>query len=232
MPSAAPTMWAVTATAPTLAALDTAWSAIRDRHPDVPPAVVTLGASWDRSGRPPAAPADRGHQVSLTGARWTGEGDAALPELVVTAAALEDDAESLLAALLHTAAHAIGDARGVATTSRQGRYHNAKYADLAREVGLAVEQNPTGGWSETTLAVDTAVHYATELRQLRELREQLGDRQEEPRSVSTGRKSWAPVPALCGCSPARRIRVSPTVFERGGIRCDICGKTFTLITAA
>jgi hypothetical protein len=226
-------MWAVTATAPTLAALDTAWSAIRDRHPDVPPAVVTLGTSWDRSGRPPATPTDRGHLVSLTGARWTGEGDAALPELVVTAAALESNAETLLAALLHTAAHAIGDARGVNTTSRQDRYHNAKYADLARMVGLAVDQHPTAGWSETTLAPDTAVHYATELRQLRELREQLGGRREESRSANTRRRStWAPVPALCGCTPARRIRVSPTVFELGGIRCDVCGQTFTLAADA
>ncbi len=219
-------MLAVTATAPTLAALDTAWLAIRDRHPDVPPAVVTLGTSWDRTGRPPGAAADRGHQVTLTGARWAGAGEAALPELVVTAAALEDDEKTLLAALLHTAAHAIGDARGVSTTSRQGRYHNAKYADLAREVGLIVEQNPTGGWSQTTLAVDTLAHYATELRELCELRGQLGDRRDEPRPGRRG--TGAPVPALCSCSPARRIRVSLTVFGLGGIRCDICGKTFAL----
>jgi hypothetical protein len=221
-------MWAVPTTAPTLAALDTAWSAIRTHHPDIPPAVVTLGTSWDRTGRN-RAPADRGHQVALTGNRWTGEGDAELPELTVTPAALETDADTLL----HAAAHAIGDARGVTTTSRQGRYHNSKYAELAREVGLTVEQTPAGGWSETTLGTGTNVRYATELRQLRELRDQLGERHEQPSAVATGRTShWAPVPAICGCTPARRIRVSPTVFELGGIRCDVCGQRFALVPDA
>ena len=218
MPTTAPTMWAVTTTAPLIALLDRVWSAIRTEHPDVPPAVVSLGTS----------PADRGHLVTLSTARWSGgPDDADLPELAVTGTALDEDAETLLAAILHAAAHGVGESRGVATTSRQGRYHNARYADFAREVGISVEQT-TAGWTDTGLAVGTSVRYATELRELREQLAQLPARREEPRAATVGRASNNnPVPARCGCSPSRRIRVAPSVMELGPITCGICQQAFT-----
>jgi hypothetical protein len=44
----------------------------------------------------------------------------------------------VLGILLPEAAHAIADRRGIKDTSRQGRYHNARFRTLADEVGLEV----------------------------------------------------------------------------------------------
>jgi hypothetical protein len=41
-------------------------------------------------------------------------------------------------------------------TSRQGRYHNHRYATLAAELGLDVARDPRIGWSLTTLPQPTA----------------------------------------------------------------------------
>ena len=48
----------------------------------------------------------------------------------------------VLGTLLHEAAHALAAARGITGTSRQGRYHNKKYARLADELGLDVAEDP------------------------------------------------------------------------------------------
>jgi len=45
---------------------------------------------------------------------------------------------------------------GVRDTSRQGRYHNARFKTLAKELGLEVRRDPLIGWSVTTPAADTA----------------------------------------------------------------------------
>ena len=47
----------------------------------------------------------------------------------------------VLGTLLHEAAHALAAARGITDTSRQGRYHNKKYAALAAELGLDVAED-------------------------------------------------------------------------------------------
>jgi len=67
---------------------------------------------------------------------------------------------------LHEAAHAIADRRGIKTTSRQGRYHNARFKVLAEEVGLEVRRDPTIGWSPNTLASPTAADYRKTLGEL------------------------------------------------------------------
>jgi len=73
----------------------------------------------------------------------------------------------VLATLLHEAAHAIADRRGIKTTSRQGRYHNARFKVLAEEVGVEVRRDPTIGWSPTTLASPTAAVYSEDARRAR-----------------------------------------------------------------
>ena len=66
--------------------------------------------------------------------RWTpgGADSASIAELFVGGEG--QGAESVLATLLHVAAHGVADIRQVQDTSRQGRYHNARYKALAEEV--------------------------------------------------------------------------------------------------
>ena len=44
----------------------------------------------------------------------------------------------------------------VSDTSRQGRYHNRRYATLARELGLEVAHLEPIGWSATSVPEPTA----------------------------------------------------------------------------
>lgn len=44
----------------------------------------------------------------------------------------------VLATLLHEAAHALADVRGIKDTSRQGPWHNARFKALAEELGIEV----------------------------------------------------------------------------------------------
>jgi hypothetical protein len=143
-------------------ALERVWSAIQDRHSDVPTVVVTLGAG---SVGVPRGVLKLGHFAAN---RWTPGGldSTSIAELFVGGEGLGQGAESVLATLLHEAAHGVADVRQVQDTSRQGRYHNARYKALAEELGLAVTQVGGIGWSDTALANGTATSYAAELAQL------------------------------------------------------------------
>ena len=51
----------------------------------------------------------------------------------------------VLATFLHEAAHALAQVRGINDTSRQGRWHNARFKSVAEEVGIAVSKDR--GWA-------------------------------------------------------------------------------------
>jgi hypothetical protein len=203
---------------PALATIERTWSAIRNQHPDVPAVVAII----DTGGF------DRGHLAIIAASKWSyAGGSRALPELQIAVEALEQRPEVLLVTLLHTAAHSLGTARGVTTTSRQGRYHNRRFADLAAEVGLTATHSAETGWSLTTLATGINVRYATELRELRELKGSLPARLGAPRSAAVGRAaSNNGISAGCSCSPPRLMRMATSVFEQGSVSCGICRQSF------
>jgi hypothetical protein len=45
--------------------------------------------------------------------------------------------------------------RGIKDTSRQGRWHNARFKALAEELGIEVTKDPRIGWSPTNLPAET-----------------------------------------------------------------------------
>ncbi len=199
--------------APMIAALEQAWAAIRARHPEVPAAVVVLGAgSIGSSGR-----LRLGHFAAL---RWHRE-DVALPEVFIGGEGLARGPADVLATLLHEAAHALADVRGIKDTSRQGRWHNARYKALAGELGIEVSKDPRRGWSPTTLTDATRADYADTITALgAALRMHRSAELPAARSTTTG----TPPPCVCGCG--RRIRVAPTVLAAGPIGCRLCGTDF------
>jgi hypothetical protein len=73
----------------------------------------------------------------------------------------------VLGTLLHEAAHALAHARGIKDTSRQGRYHNRRYAALAEELGLTVAETGAIGWSATRVPEATLIEYAGVIESLR-----------------------------------------------------------------
>ncbi|MEA2309349.1 MAG: hypothetical protein QOI65_1635, partial [Thermoleophilaceae bacterium] len=196
-----------------LAALERAWRAIGEHHPDLPPAQIVIGQGSGQRGL-----LLLGH---LAPDRWQPtDGRGALRhELLIAGEGLARGAIDVFTTALHEAVHALALARGIADTSRDGRYHNKRYRHLAQEVGLEVERDTRTGWSETTLPPATQARYQPAIDELG--RAITLHRLREP-AAPRGRKVPA---AVCGCP--RRIRVAPSVLEAGEITCAICHQPFT-----
>ncbi|MFD4328320.1 hypothetical protein ACFWQC_27050 [Nocardioides sp. NPDC058538] len=238
-----------------VAALERVWASIQRRHADVPPVVVTLGAGslGQRAGE-----LTLGHFAAR---RWaTRDVDAAaadpnglaatlnggMAELFVGGEGLVQGAESVLETLLHEAAHGVADVRRIKDTSRQGRYHNARYKVLGEELGLVITQHPQIGWSLTDLAPGTSEEYADELEELaaalvayRYAEGQVpalpGDPGVEDGAAGDagggeagagGRRPKNGLVLVCGCPKPRKIRASAAVVELGPILCGVCGQEF------
>ena len=124
-----------------VAALEHTWQTIRTRHPDVPDAVLVVasGAEGKRLNLGHFAP----HRWQVNGADRH--------EVLVGGEGLQRGPVDVLGTLLHEAAHGLAQAAGIQDTSRQGRYHNRRYATLARELGLEVTSLQPIGWSATTV---------------------------------------------------------------------------------
>jgi hypothetical protein len=194
-----------------VAALEHTWQSIRSRHPDVPDAVLVVasGAEGKRLNLGHFAP----HRWQVAGANRH--------EVLVGGEGLQRGPTDVLGTLLHEAAHGLAQARGIADTSRQGRYHNRRYATLARELGLDVTTQPPIGWSHTTVPDPTANRYAA----------QLGDlaaalvlwRRLELRAA-TGAKARNLLACTCACG--RRIRVAKATVAQAPILCGLCEQPF------
>ena len=153
--NAEPTTSPQAAASAVVAALEQAWTAIRAHHPDVPQVVVILGAgSESRRGL-----SKWGH---FAAARWQVAGSDR-PEVLVSGEGLKRGARAVLATLLHEAAHGLANTRGVKDTSRQGRWHNRRFAALAGELSLKVDVDTKTGWSQTSLTDQLAGRYAEQL---------------------------------------------------------------------
>ncbi|MBA2309356.1 MAG: hypothetical protein H0W01_08705 [Pseudonocardiales bacterium] len=144
-----------------------------------------------------------------------------LPEVFIGGEGLVRGPADVLATLLHEAAHALAHVRGIKDTSRQGRWHNAKFKALAEELGIEVTKDPRIGWSPTAIPTSTRERYA-------EVIDELGRALRLYRSVEIGAggraKKPTPPPCVCGCG--RKIRLSPTVLAAGPITCGVCGSDF------
>jgi hypothetical protein len=198
-------------------AISTVWAAIRTRHPDTPDVFVTVGAGVSARG------VKLGH---FAAGSWlhhsAAEGAEAMAELFVGGEGLASGPADLLATLLHEAAHGIAHTRGVKDTSRQGRWHNARFRDIAQGIGLTITRNDRIGWSVSDLGPTTAENYAAELRILSDalvahrVTTAGGDD-----DAKTKRTSFS---ASCGCG--RTIRLSRKTFDLGPITCSVCGDAF------
>jgi hypothetical protein len=194
-------------------ALESAWTAIRTRHPEIPAAVIIVG-----SGSGKNAQLKWGHYANL---RWQ-LGDTQLPEVLVSGEGLRRTPSEVLTTLLHEAAHALADRRGIQDTSRQGRWHNRHFADLANELGLQAKKDPRIGWSPCTLRPDTAATYAPILDELGAAMRAY--RHPEDQATRTRTNNNNGLALTCDC--ARKIRVSEKTAGDGPIICGVCEAPF------
>jgi hypothetical protein len=202
---------------PMVEALEQAWADIRRRHTDLPSAVVVLGAGW--IGAPTGA-LKLGHFAAMRWADGTSDWER-LAEVFVGGEGLVRCAAEVLGTLLHEAAHALAHVRGIKDTSRQGRWHNARFKALAEEVGIQVAKEPRIGWSPTALTDTTRSEYADTITM-------LGHALRLYRAVEiTDRKTGNTTNrCACVCDCGRRIRVAASTLAAGPITCGIYGTDF------
>jgi hypothetical protein len=86
-------------------------------------------------------------------------GQGRLSEVLISGEGLARTVHEVFATLLHEATHGLAFVREVQDTSRQGRWHNKKFATLAAELGLSVAKSDKLGWSLTTLGPGTLDRY-------------------------------------------------------------------------
>jgi len=206
---------------PVVAALEQAWAEIRARHPEVPPAVVVVA-----SGSEAGSLRKWGHFGAM---RWLqAAGGEDLSEVMVSGEGLARDPVEVLATLLHEAAHAVAHVRDVQDTSRQGRYHNRRFAEIAGQLGLQVAELAGFGLAATTLptaATETWREVLDRLRAALTLSRRAEAAKGAGGTAGRGRASNNN-PTVCVCDCPRKIRVSPTVLDAGPITCGVCGSDF------
>ncbi|MGH9165173.1 MAG: hypothetical protein ACRDZW_06655 [Acidimicrobiales bacterium] len=220
-----------------VAACEAAWQAIQQRHPALPDTVVVLGSGIER-----------GRLVKL-GHWWGGPwrvGDQTRGEVLLAGEALHLPPEAVFEVLLHEAAHGLNAARGVRDASRGGRYHNQHYRTAAAEVGLRPRRMDPYGWARTELTPAASETYresieriGTEMRLARGLPAPPGIGVEGGRGgtdngtpggeeANNGEREQRPKQraAECGCAPARKLRMAPSVLALGPVVCGLCGDSF------
>ncbi|WP_329005699.1 hypothetical protein OHA18_20165 [Kribbella sp. NBC_00709] len=199
-------------TAELVSALEGAWTAIRANHTEVPAVVIIVGSGTA------SKQAKYGH---FAAGRWQ-HGEHALAEVLISGEGLKRPVEEVFTTLLHEAAHALANVREIKDTSRQGRWHNQKFAALASELGLDTTKDPRIGWSPCTLRKETATTYKSVLVELKKAL--IAYRHPE---MTGGRAKKNNNNAIaCACQCPRRIRVAKAVLEEGEITCGICESTF------
>lgn len=132
-------------------ALENIYAALRRNHPELPEKAI--GVTELKRGR-----------WGDYGTRWI----AGERHIRVATSCLAAGAECATEILIHEAAHALAEVRGVKETSRQNRYHNKGFALIAQELGLrAPEQpHPVIGWSDCEITSETLRLYAKQVAAL------------------------------------------------------------------
>lgn len=200
-----------------VAVLERAWTAIHARHPDVPTAVLVVASG--ASGRQLAF----GH---FAAGRWhAATSDEAQAEVLVGGEGLGRGPAEVLGTLLHEAAHGLAHTRRIQDTSRGGRYHNRRYAALAREVGLDVANVHPIGWSATTVPAATAARYARVLADM-EQSLRLWRRLEQRFN-----RAASPEPSGVHLRMSKADPGSPSHPRRAPIVCTACAQPFQPIDA-
>lgn len=156
-------------------------------------------------------------------------------------------AEDVLVTLLHEACHVWALLTGVKDTSRDGRYHNRRFGEIALAIGLAVEKDDRIGHQTPGLSSWARADYADLLGELESglvlAREPKPDEpvggepdpgndagDDAAGSSDPGDTSTKYVFASCQCQDARRhpvtIRVAKGSWRPGVITCSVCQAPF------
>ncbi len=143
---------------PIIKQLEVTYARLRRSHPDLPEDIVfVMGMGKTRAG------IKLGHFAQ---GRWTAKdakGTGGVSEVLISAECLAEGGAQVMQTLVHESVHALAAARGVKDTSRQNRYHNKRFVELAEELGMEYLHDgphPTIGMSSVTLTEESQERWA------------------------------------------------------------------------
>lgn len=121
-----------------IASMEAAFDLLNDRLFDgeLPPVVVTV---YPKAGT-------YGHFTPWKSWRDAGDGR---EEINLAADAMDRPVIDIMATLVHEMCHLYCHIHGIAETSREGRYHNKRFADVGRAHGLRITRDRVNGWTVT-----------------------------------------------------------------------------------
>lgn len=226
-----------------VAVLEAAWFEIQQRHPDVPDVVMITGSGHEKKGM----------RLGHFGAdHWRHTDEGRNSELFIAGQTLAKGPRAVLQTLLHEAAHGVAHVRKIKDTSGDGnRYHNKRFAALARELGLTPPAKPvqTHGYSWSELTDETVTAYAAVIESIEAARlpylpyyslpeptgptgtdegdDDQGEGDDEgEKAKPKERRAGKRFAVVCACEEPRRIQVTPKIWESGGLSCDTCRQAF------
>ena len=227
-----------------ITALEQAWAAIRDQHPEIPDVVIVTGAGSNQKGIPEGYRLQGHHWPE----RWiTDPAEPRMPELFVAGELLAAGGRLVVEVMLHEAAHALAVARGIKDTSSEGnRYHNKRFVAAATEMGLRGPDHPEKviGWSDCHITDETAAAYADVISAIDSARlpflldgplgtgggeggEDGGEGGEDGQGEEKPQKRGGRRVAVeCACQPPRKLHMTPKQIEDGPVICGVCGTPF------
>ena len=241
-PAPAPVLDPVTGSA-IVAVLEETWAAIRAEVPELPHIVMVTGSAFVGPGRwahwRESGWTEKGHE---------GHNHARHGEMFVAGETLAKGAAFTVETMLHEGAHALATVRKIDDTSRQGRWHNAKFRALGEELGLEYtkpQAHPMHGYSFMTLTEAARTRHAALITKLDAAiratinvpawTDAAGGSDEDAggefvhggRRPKTGTGSTTNnLKLTCECETPNIIRASKTVAAKMVIRCDECSELF------
>jgi hypothetical protein len=225
--------------------LERVWERIRQNHPELPDAVIVTGMGANPGGLKWGHFRAEGWEVVQQ------EGAALrMNEMFMAGETLAKGAKQVLQTMLHEGAHTLARVRDIQDTSRQHRWHNAKFRALAEEMGLRypeAQADKALGFSAVVLTDETTAEYADLLDELDKeislvvslpgwlggLGGLLGGLGGDPLGGDgvKGRPTTAPTTATnlkltCGCEEPNIIRASRKVAAKMVVNCGDCDEVF------
>lgn len=204
--------------------LEAAWASIRTENPDVPAVIIVTGRRRNKS--------ELSTRAHICQDVWhTDVHEDKIAEVWMSGERLADGAEAVMTTLLHEAAHALAKARGIKDTSNGVRYHNKKFAALARELSLEPPEKSGGpalGYSDCTATDKTRELYKADIDALTEVLTLYAAPELEVHEKQRRPKRYAE----CACGEELRIPWPKAMEKRmeqtneAGILCGVCRQLF------
>ena len=228
-----------------ITALEQAWAAIRDQHPEIPDVVIVTGAGSNQKGIPEGYRLQGHHWPE----RWiTDPAEPRMPELFVAGELLAAGGRAVVEVMLHEAAHALAVARGIKDTSSEGnRYHNKRFVALGVELGLRGPDRPEKviGWSDCQITDETAADYTDVISAIDTARlpflpggpvvtgggedgQGRGEGGEDGQGEKPKKRGGRRMAVECACQPPRKLHMTPKQIEDGPVFCGVCHEPFEL----